>query len=380
MPFLNSNEMIALDLQIIQIELYKLFIPLKEPFVISLGAIHNAENVIVGIRTNKGITGFGECSPFMTINGESQSTCFLVGQYLAKILTGKSPLDIEGCVNAMDKIIYGNTSIKSAFDIALHDIAAQYAGVPLYKFLGGENNKILTTDYTISIGDPQKMAGDALKIKQAGFQVIKVKLGTDKETDVARIKAIRKAIGKKIPLRIDANQGWDVKTAIKTLEALKDYNILFCEEPIARWDFMNLKKVKKKSPIPIMADESCSDHHDAERLIHLGACDMFNLKLGKSAGLFKAKKIIALAEKENMLMQVGGFMESKITMTANAHLALCSKNILHCDFDTPLMFAEDPVSGGIIYKTGGIIEIPDRTGLGAWIDNERLDKLVKVIV
>ena len=372
--------MAVLDLQIIQIELYKLFIPLKEPFVISLGTIHNAENVIVVIRTNKGITGFGECSPFMTINGESQSTCFVVGQYLAKGLKGKDPLNMEGCMEVMEKLIYANNSIKSAFDIALHDIAAQYEGVPLYKFLGGKKNKILITDYTVSIGDPQKMALNALKIKEDGYPVIKVKLGEDRKTDVARVKAIRKAIGKRIPLRIDANQGWNVKTAIKILQDLKDYNIQFCEEPIPRWDFMNLKKVKKKSPIPIMADESCSDHHDAERLIQLGACDMFNLKLGKSSGLFKAKKIIALAEKENMLMQVGGFMESKITMTANAHLALCSKNILHCDFDTPLMFAEDPVSGGIVYKRGGIIEVPDRAGLGAWIDNERLDKLEKFTV
>ena len=114
--------------------------------------------------------------------------------------------------------------------------------------------------------------------------------------------------------------------------------------------FYEFKKVKKKSPIPVMADESCCDHHDAKRLIQLNACDMFNLKLGKSSGLLKAKKIIALAEKENMKMQVGGFMESKIAMTANAHLALTSKNILYCDFDTPLMFAEDPVTGGIIYK------------------------------
>jgi L-Ala-D/L-Glu epimerase len=287
--------MSAQDLQIIQTELYKLSIPLKEPFVISLGTIHNVENVIVVIRTNKGIAGFGECSPFMTINGENQSTCFIVGQYLAKALKGKDPLDIEGCMNVMDKIIYGNTSIKSAFDIAMHDIAAQYAGVPLYKFLGGEKNKILITDYTVSIGDPQKMATDALKIKHAGFPVIKVKLGEDEKSDVARVQAIRKAIGKKIPVRIDANQGWDVKTAIKTLQALKDYNIQFCEEPIPRWDFMNLGKVKRKSPIPVMADESCSDHHDAKRLIRLGACDMFNLKLGKSSGLLKAQKIIALA-------------------------------------------------------------------------------------
>src|SRR5450432_15457 len=159
------------DLQIAQIELYKLNIPLKEPFVISLGTIYNAENIIAVIRTNHGISGFGECSPFMTINGESQSTCFIVGQYLAKELKGKSPLNIEGCMKAMDKIIYGNTSIKSAFDIAMHDIAAQFAGVPLYKLLGGKKNKTLVTDYTVSIGEPKKMAIDALKIKHAGYPV-----------------------------------------------------------------------------------------------------------------------------------------------------------------------------------------------------------------
>ncbi|KAA9037669.1 dipeptide epimerase [Ginsengibacter hankyongi] len=372
--------MTAHDLQITQIELYKLFIPLKEPFVISLGPIYNAENIIAVIRTNIGISGFGECSPFMTINGETQSTCFSVGEILAKKLKGKNPLNIEDCMNMMDKTIYGNHSIKSAFDIALYDIASQHTGVPLYKFLGGKKDKKLITDYTVSIGNPEKMASDALKIKKAGYQVIKVKLGESKETDVARIKAIRKAIGGKIPIRIDANQGWDAKTAIKVLQALKDYNIQYCEEPIPRWDYLNLKKVKKKSPIPIMADESCCDHHDAERLIQLRSCDMFNLKLGKSSGLLKAKKIIALAEKENMKMQVGGFMESKIAMTANAHLALSSKNILYCDFDTPLMFAEDPVSGGIIYKENGIIDVPETVGLGAWIAKERLEKLEKIIV
>jgi L-Ala-D/L-Glu epimerase len=367
-------------LPITQIEIYKLSIPLKEPFVISLGSIHNAENIIVVIRTDKGLSGFGECSPFVTINGESQSTCFIIGQMLARVFKEKNAIDIEGNMALMDKMIYGNSSIKSAFDIAMHDLAAQNAGIPLYQFLGGEKNKELITDYTVSIGSPGKMAEDALKIKEAGFPVIKVKLGEAKEIDVARIKAIRKSIGKTLPLRIDANQGWDVHTAIKTLQAMENYNIQYCEEPIPRWDFMRLKKVKKKSPIPVMADESCSDHHDAKRLIQLGACDMFNLKLGKSSGIFKAQKIIALAEKENMTMQVGGFMESKVAMTANAHLALSSKNILHCDFDTPLMFAEDPVNGGIVYKEKGVVEVPDTPGLGAWIDKERLDKMEQVII
>ncbi len=332
------------------------------------------------IRTNNAITGFGECSPFLTINGESQDTCFVTGQYLAKALKRKNPLDIEHCMQVMDKTIYGNSSIKSAFDIALHDIAAQHARVPLYTFLGGKKGKKLITDYTISIGEPAQMADDALKLKKEGFRIIKVKLGENKAIDVERIKAIRNTIGNKIPLRIDANQGWDVKTAARTLDALKNDNIQFCEEPIPRWDFMNLKKVRKKSAIPIMADESCCDHHDAKRLIELNACDMFNLKLGKSSGIYKAQKIIALAEKANMKMQVGGFMESKITMTANAHLALSSKNILYFDFDTPLMFTEDPVSGGIIYKENGIIEIPDTIGLGAWIEKEKLDEMKKITV
>lgn len=368
------------SLQITQIEIYKLSIPLKEPFVISLGPITNADNIIVVIRTDKGISGFGECSPFMTINGESQETCVIVGQYFAKVLKGKNPLDIEENMRLMDKIIYGNTSIKSAFDIAMHDLAAQNEGVPLYEFLGGKKNKKLVTDYTISIGTPEKMAADAVKIRESGFSIIKVKLGEGKEIDVSRIKAIRKAIGKTIALRIDANQGWDVKTAIGTLQALKKYHIQYCEEPIPRWDFMRLKKVKKESPIPVMADESCSDDHDAERLIRLKACDMFNLKLGKSSGIFKAQKIISLAEKARMIMQVGGFMESKITMTANAHLALSSKNILHCDFDTPLMFANDPVQGGIVYKEKGVIEVPEIPGLGAWIDEQLLEKMEKVVI
>ncbi len=368
------------NLQITQIELYKLFIPLKKPFIISLGTINNAENVIVVIRTDKGFTGFGECSPFMTINGENQSTCFAIGELLAKNLKGKNALDIKNCMKLIDETIYGNSSIKSAFDIALHDIAAQHSKIPLYKFLDGKKSKKLITDYTVSIGEPSTMAEDALKIKEAGYKVIKVKLGEGKKIDIERIQSIRKAIGKNLPLRIDANQGWNVKTAIKILQALKDDNIQYCEEPIPRWDFMNLKKVKKKSPIPIMADESCCDEHDAKRLIQLNACDMFNLKLGKSSGIFKAKKIIALAEKENIKMQVGGFMESKITMTANAHLALSSKNILHCDFDTPLMFAEDPVSGGIVYKENGIIEVPETPGLGAWIENEQLEKMEKIVI
>ena len=369
------------DQQIIsQVEIYKLRIPLIEPFITSLAYETHVENVIVVIRTEKGITGFGECSPYMPVNGESMDTCFIVGQYFAKLMKGQNALKLEENLAAMDKLIYANSSIKSAFDIALHDIIGQHQQVPLYKFYKGKNNKELVTDYTVSLSDPEKMAADALKIKNQGYPSIKVKLGASGKKDVERIKKIREAVGDKIPLRIDANQGWTVKEAIDTLNALEKYDVEHCEEPIAKWNFMRLRKVKKNSPIPIMADESCGDAHDAERLIKLKACDMFNIKVGKAGGVFNAYEIVKLGGKAKMHMQVGAFLESRLGMTASAHLALCNDHIVHCDFDTPLMFSEDIVSGGLTYHANGVMKVPDVPGLGASIEQAQLDKLEKAII
>lgn len=357
------------------IEIYQSRIKLKEPFKISLGQLEYAENIIAVIKTNHSITGYGECSPFKTINGESIDTAAVVAGYIAPSMLGKNPLDISQRVTDMDRLIYGNSGIKSAFDMALHDIAARYHEKPLYKLLGGETSRKLYTDYTVSLDIPSKMAEDALKIAREGFRVIKVKLGKSGEEDIGRIRKIRESIGNKIPLRIDANQGWDFQTALRVLKSLNPFNIQFCEEPIPRWDFMDLPALKKESPIPIMADESCFDHRDAKRLIAINACNYFNIKLGKSGGIHNAIKIIGLSEKAGMKLQVGGFLESRIGFTASAHLALSSNQIEFCDFDTPLMFEADPVIGGINYTSDGEIAVPNQPGLGVELEKNYLKSL-----
>ena len=362
------------------VEIYKLSIPLKQPFVISLGPQYDADNIIVVMKTKDGLTGWGECSPYMSINGESMDTCFIVGQYLAATLKGKDALDIEGCTKAMDAIITRNENIKSAFDMALYDIAAQHAQLPLYKFLGGKKNKVISTDMTVGLGSPEKMAKEAMEYKQAGFPSIKVKLGTTTEEDVVRIKAIRDVIGNEHPLRIDANQGWTIETAIATLKALGNYNIEHCEEPIARWNFMELPHVRKNSPIKIMADESCFDHHDATNLARIDAVDYFNIKLGKSGGIFNALKIIETAKDNNIKLQVGCFMESRLAITALVHFAYSSDLIVHFDLDTPLLLKEDPVVGGIVFKENGIVEIDESFGIGARIEEAYLEKCEKVVI
>jgi L-alanine-DL-glutamate epimerase-like enolase superfamily enzyme len=246
--------------------------------------------------------------------------------------------------------------------------------------LGGKIDKQIYTDYTVSLGSADKMSADAIKIVEAGFTIIKVKLGGSEEDDFFRMKSIREAVGDDIPIRIDANQGWTTEVALRLLEKFKQFNIQLCEEPISRHDYMQLPMIKSKSEIPIMADESCMDHHDAKRLIAINACDSLNIKLGKSGGIFNAIKIIRLAEQSELKLQAGGFLESRLGFTAIAHLVMSSQQFRFYDFDTPLMFSEDPVSGGIEYLKHGEVILPKSNGLGATVSSEVLAKLESITI
>ena len=155
---------------------------------------------------------------------------------------------------------------------------------------------------------------------------------------------------------------------MRVLNALADAGIRHREEPIPRWQFMEMRRVKEASPIPTMADEGCCDEYDTERLSALGSCQRFYIKLGKSGGLFKARKIIALVERAGMEVQIGGFLEARPAFTASAHLALTSNCIRYCDMDTALMVTADAVLGGMQVCLGGRISLPDTTGLGATVD------------
>ena len=354
--------------------------PLKEPFVISLGPITDANNIAIKIHTDGNLVGTGECSAFTTIVGETQAAEVEIARDIARLLKGKDPLAIEDRLGEIDAAIPGNPTIKSAFDMALFDLLGKQADLPLYRILGGGNNRRILTDMTVGLGTPEAMAGKALEFKQAGFPAIKVKLGTTAAADVARIRAIRETVGEEIPLRIDANQGWDVVTAIKVLKALAPFGIDHCEEPVPHWNNQGLARVTANSPIPIMADESAFDHRDAFRLARVGACDYLNVKLSKSGGINNALKMIAVAEAAGITCQVGCMSETRYALTALTHLVAARKNIVHFDIDSSLMHVSDPVTGGIEYKGGGEWVLPETPGIGADFDPAFLDRMEGIVV
>lgn len=264
--------------------------------------------------------------------------------------------------------------------MAFYDLLAKSAGMPLYQLLGGGNVREIHTDMTVYLGKPDKMAREALLYKNEGYPAIKVKLGTTEKEDIARIHAIREAVGYDIPIRIDANQGWDPVTAIRILKFLEKYEIEHCEEPIPHWNNRDLVRVRNNSPIPIMADESVFDHKDAFRLASLGACDYFNIKLPKCGGIHNALKIIAIGEAAGIKSQVGCMSESRYALTALTHLVAARNNIVHFDIDSSFAHAEDPVTGGIQYKGKGKWELPETPGIGADFDSQFIEGMEKVVI
>jgi len=353
--------------QITHIEVFKFNIPLQAPVTIAIGTIEEARNILVKIHTSDGLYGLGEGAPFWMIVGETQATCYAAARDLAQLLIGKNPTDLEGCIAAMDRYLAANPTIKSAFDMALYDLAAKYANMPLYEYLGGTNRRI-TTDETIYIASPDAMAADAIKIKERGAEAIKVKLGTNAPDDIRRIAAIRQAIGDSIPIRTDANQGWDYVSAVKVLNTIADWNVEYCEQPVKHWDYAHLARVRQNARVPICADESLFSPQDAIKLVTQQAVDYFNIKLSKSGGLRQAIKINAIAEAAGVRCMIGCMSESRLGISANAHLASALQNIVFYDLDSPFEHAQDPVVGGIHYEQHYQVIIPDTPGHGADID------------
>ena len=350
-----------------------------EPFVIATEISYHAQNTFIRIHTDEGITGMGECSAFPMLVGETQNTCFEVGKDLAAIIKGKNPLDIEERIDEFHSYIAFNSTIKSAFDLAFHDLAAKKAGQPLYQFLGGKK-KIIQTDLTIGIDTPESMGRTASEFVKNGVKIIKIKLGKKGKEDIERVRLIREAAGENIRLRIDANQGWDFETAVETLEKLEPYQIEFCEQPIHHNFDHLLPELKKISPIKIMADESVFNHHDALRLIEANACDYVNIKIAKSGGLLEAKKIADTTARHDMPCMLGGMLESRLALTAKVHFAMSHDNIVFYDLDTCLLGHKlDPVVGGAKYNNY-FLEITDEPGIAADIDEKFLKQCEKAVV
>ncbi|HEK85808.1 MAG TPA: dipeptide epimerase [Candidatus Aminicenantes bacterium] len=360
-------------MKIKKIEIYTLDVPLISPFRIAIGTMYAANDILVKIITDSGLYGLGEACPFPPITGETQESNIAAAKAVREILLDKDPLTIEALVDGIGNIVHSNPSAVAAYDMALYDLLGKSSGLPLYKLLGGYRSNF-ETDLTTGLNTPEKMVESVKESLSLGYRQIKIKVGEDPDLDVKRVRMVREAIGPDIPLRIDANQGWSVPQAIYALRQMEPYKVQYVEQPVLASDIFGMKTVKEQSPVPIMADESLFGPADAIKLIKEEACEYFNIKLMKAGGLLNSLKIAHTAAAANIQCMVGCMLETRLGLTAAAHLVASQKNIVFADLDGNSEHKIDPIIGGIKVEKG-IIYLPEAPGLGADVDNNFLKKM-----
>lgn len=352
-------------MKITEVKLGRISVPLRVPFKTALRTVNSVEDVIVEIHTDTGAVGYGEAPPTGAITGDTTGAIIgAIQDHIAKSILGCDVDDFEDVLQRVQTCVVKNSSAKAAIDIALWDLYGQLYKIPVYKLMGGARKQIVT-DITISVNPPEEMARDAVNAVNRGYDTLKIKVGANPALDVARLAAVRQAIGDKTCIRIDANQGWEPKQAVRLLNQMQDkgLDIEFVEQPVKAHDFAGLKYVTERSYVPVMADESVFSPEDAMTIMQMGAADLVNIKLMKCGGLYNALKIASAAEVYGVECMIGCMLEAKISVNAAVHLACAKKVITKVDLDGPVLCREDPVLGGAVFEEQRIT-VSAKPGLG----------------
>lgn len=346
------------------IQLYQQTTPLKTPFKTALRRVDVLESLIVTVTADNGFIGYGAASPTAAVTGETTpSLLSAIRDYIAPAILEKQLS--EALLSAIEGSIAHNTTAKAAVEMAIYDLLAQEANLSLTQYLGGDNESYLKNDITISMNSHAEMSKDVKNSLEKGITIFKIKLGGSIREDIARIDAIASVCDKSI-LRLDANQAWTLDTAKEILLhcTKKGYSIELIEQPFKYFDLESMKQLKNLHTIPILADESVFDSHDAKRVISAGCADYINIKLAKCGGITEAITINTIAEKAGINCLMGCMLESPIGIIAAAHFAAAFKNITMYDLDAVTLLQYNPIVSSTIFTPDGIYVNSNRFGLG----------------
>jgi len=367
-------------LKISRVETIPVQIPINPERAIrgSLGAHTVSPFLLVKIHTDEGIVGLGEVSCTAIWSGEDQVTAaHFIREYLAPALEGEDPKQIERLTAKCRKRLAANPFTRAGVEMALWDILGKAAGLPLYRLWGGAVREFVPTKFSISGLEPVKAAELASWAAAKGFRTMKVKVGIDPDGDVARVRAVREAIGPAVRLGVDANGGWSPRVAIQTIRRMYEFGIYFAEQPVPPVDPSWMADVRTHVNVPIMADESVNTVQDAMSLARAGAADVLSVYVGKGGGAGMARKIAAVAEAAGLSCTVGSNLEMGVASAAMIHLAMSTPAIaaeeFPCDILGPFFYEDDILAEPLPIGAGKASPF-ERPGLGVELDEQKVER------
>ena len=367
-------------MKIERIDVFPLNLPFLTEFKISRGSVGGpkagAPHVYLRVTTDSGLVGWGEARPSPRWSYETaESVVTTIRNYLAPSLIGMDAADLDAVHAVMDReiapgITVGQPVAKSGIDMALCDLIAKAQGMPLYRYFGAREASGVALSYLVSVDSPAKAEEVTAAAVSQGYQGFKVKIGMDPSLDLELIRAVKNSAPSAF-LWADANQAYSAEMAIERSRDMAGIGVDVLEQPLPANDFLGLRELVAKSAVPIAVDESVFAISDLEQLIGLKALDMLVIKVSKMAGLSQARKCIERAMNAGIGLLGSGLTETRLGLTASAHLYSAYGFKYPVDLNGPQFLADDPIKGGVtISRT--VVHVSETAGIGVEVDEGKL--------
>ena len=338
--------------------------------------------VIVELRLANGADGIGEAA---TLGGprwseESvESIKATIDAYLAPALLGAPADRFQAARTCMDAAAKRNNAAKAAIESALFDAVGKTLGVPAVQLLGGAVRESMPVLWTLASGDPAQEIEEAEnKLAARLHDTFKVKIGAQSpEADLARLRRLAGVLGGRASLIVDANQAWDEATALRCLSVLAELGIGLVEQPLPAWNLAGMARLRARSTVPLMADESVFSTHDILGVARAGAAEVVSLKLVKHGGLLATRDVAAIAEAAGIGLYGGCLLESSIGAAAHLQVFAGLRELAWgCEHFGPQILVDDLVEEPLRFADFQI-HLPAGSGLGVTLDQEKLRRYAR---
>jgi muconate cycloisomerase len=344
----------------------------------SFGAPTEVNFVLVRVGARGGLVGWGEAATFQgpTWSEESAETIqVVIDRYLAPLLIGRNALLYNPLMEKLESRFRGNPFAKAAVEMALLDLAGRSLGQPLHVLLGGAFRMRLDLSWSLASGRMETDIAEAQEKMAQGHWIFKIKMGAGPvEKDVANLAALRRELGPDVGLRADVNQGWNRQSALVALRELEQSRPDFLEQPLPKWDLAGLSELRRRSAIPLMADESLSDAHSTHDIVREGAADILSYKLTKLGGLARALAVYRVADAAGLGAYIGCMIETSLGTAAYLHFgAILPRLDYGCELFGPLLLAGDIAANPVAYANGQVL-VPEGPGLGIEVDEAAVER------
>lgn len=328
----------------------------------------------VRIRTDDGLSGYGEVSCTAIWSGEDSATArHVISTYIAPALIGRDPRRITELTALADLAVHGHRFAKAGVEMALWDLQGKRHGLAIHELFGGATRDRIRTKFSLAASDPQDCAAVALWAVGAGFEALKVKVATGDGKDLERFCAVRDAVGSDVPIGVDANGGWRRDGVLRAAQELESAGASFVEQPLPESDLEGMAWLRRELEVPLVADESVGTPQQALDVVRAGAADILSIYVGMAGGIAAAVEIARLAHTAELGWTIGSNLELGVGLAAHIQLALAGPGLaddqVACDIISPFYYSDDVIDAPLPVAAGSVLPVTG-PGLGVTIKPE----------